>query len=55
MPWYVAILIEHDKDRGGEGERGRGKKRKMISNRASNCLTWIPEKWVIRIEQCSPW
>ena len=24
MPWYVAILIEHDKDRGGEGARGRG-------------------------------
>ena len=65
IPWHAATLIEHDKDRrrvrGGvlaenaEGERGRGTRRKMISNRASNCLTWIPEKWVIRIEQCSPW
>ena len=64
MPWHIATLIEHDKDRrrvrGGvlaenaEGERGRGTRRKMIPNRVSNRLTRVPKEWVIRVEQCSP-
>jgi hypothetical protein len=27
-----------------KGMRGRGKRRKMIPNRASNPLAWVPEK-----------
>jgi len=40
----LAKSAEGARGRGGEGERGRGKRRKMIPNRASNPLAWVPEK-----------